>query len=178
MPKELRMIMASDELAPIIDRGADVDRKIKDLTSKDSGLKKKIVDLTSGELDGSEKSIKVEGGHSRAVVTAAESVKLDLGAEDFPKVKMSVAKGYLGDAVTKKRTLCIPPDKIDEAATALKEAGIDASVVEEFFIDKKEYDKMLQSEVSSSEQADAQAALKHCVKTDTTYRVKYEKIEG
>jgi len=104
----------------------------------------------------------------------AESMKVNVGAEEFPALGEAIDAGFLADTVERKRELLVPPGAVHSAVNALHEAGITATVVERFSVKAVDVRKMRASEVSSVQDADAQKVLERCLISDCTFRVKYD----
>jgi hypothetical protein len=171
----VRVITASADMSAIIDRGADVDESLKNLTYEDKGLKLKITEAGSEALEGDETSVKLEGSSARALVSAAESFGIDASGERYNEMKEAVEKGLLEGIVVRKLVLTVPQGDVDRAAEALNAAGIDATVSESMSVKKADVKKAEESEAASTDHATAQAALKDCLVSKVSYRVKYEK---
>lgn len=174
-PKELRVITASESLAPVVERGAELDKQIKELTTEDAAIKAKIIEQVSGEIQGGEVSVRIQGTEAVAVLTASESMSVNAGADEFPVLKKSIGKGFLQTTVEEKKSLVVPPDDVERAAQVLKEAGIDATLSYSVSVKAADVRKMRESEGASEEEANAQKALESCLSVKTTHRVKYEK---
>jgi len=172
---DVRIITASADVAAIVDRGAEVDENLKNLTYEDKGLKVKITEVGSEAMEDGESSVKLEGSSSRALVSSSEKLDIDASAERYPEMKDAVDKGLLEGVVTRKMVLTVPQGDVDRAAEALKAAGIDATVSESLSVKAADVKKASESEVASSDHATAQAALKDCLVSKVSYRVKYEK---
>jgi hypothetical protein len=175
--KIMRAITASEDIAPVIDRGADVDNEIKNLTFEDKGIKTKLIEVLSEEIADDETSIRVEAERSAAIISAAEKTTIRVGADKYTELRESVKKGML-PFVDMKQTLTVPPAEVEKAAEALKAAGITVTVTESLTVKAADVRKMKQSESASAEHLAAENALEACLDTDTSYRVKYEKAKG
>lgn len=173
MAKQIRMMMASSDVAPLIDRGLDVDISIKNLTTEDKGIKARIGEEAGGSVKEGETSVRLCGTTAAAVVSVVEKYELNAGSETFPAVRKAVDSGLLFGVVEKTQQLAVPPAEIEKAAEILKKAGINAMVAEGFTICAEEFRKMSANDVLSSEQE----ALRKCVSKSVSYRVKYEKYE-
>jgi len=171
----VRVITASEDMAAIVDRGADVDESLKNLTYEDKGLKTKISEAGSEAMEGDETSVKLEGANARALVSSAEKLEIDASAERYSEMKDAVDKGLLEGIVDRKLVLTVPQGDVDRAAEALQTAGIDATVSESLSVKKSDVKKAEESEVASTDHATAQGALKDCLVSKVSYRVKYEK---
>lgn len=173
--KEIRMIVASEDLAAIVDRGYNLDTDMKNKTFEDKGIKTKITESVSGQMEMGETSVKVEGKEAIAMVTAAESVELDPGAKRLPEVLAAVDQGILGLWVEKKRLLVVDQADAEKARDILVKAGVSANVT----ISMKVLAEALRDQNAGvfgpPEQKKALEALKESIKRDTTYRVKYER---
>jgi len=172
---DLRVITASDDLAAVVDRGAELDKQIKELSKEDSGVKSKIIEQMSGEIQDGEVSVKIQGNEAVAVLTASESMSVDSGAEQFPSLRESLDKGFLQTVVEEKISLIVPPEDVERAAQILKDAGIDATT--SYSVSAKAVDvrKMRESESASVEETEARNTLESCLSVKTTHRIKYEK---
>jgi len=171
MAKQVRIITASSDVAPLIDRGLDVDIQIKNLTTEDKGIKARLGEVTKASIQEGETGVRLCGEKAAAVVSAVEKYELDASSEQFPKVQKAVENGLLAGIVEKIQQLAVPPADIEKAADILKKAGINVLVAEGFSINAEEFRKMSASEVLSIEQE----SLRNCVTKSTSYRVKYEK---
>jgi hypothetical protein len=172
----VRVITASADMAAIVDRGADVDENLKNLTYEDKGLKAKITEAGSEAMEGDETSVKLEGSHARALISTSERLDIDASAERYSEMKAAVDKGLLEGIVDRKLVLTVPMGDVDRAAEALQAAGIEATVSESLSVKKADVKKAAESEVASTDHATAQAALKDCLVSKVSYRVKYEKV--
>jgi len=170
--KEIRMITASEDVANIIDQGAEVDTELKNLTFQDKALKGKITAASESLFEPGESSVRVQGTKSKAVVTAVSKNVLNESSHEFHLVEDALKKGLLSDVVKESRSLNIPNDKLDEALVALKAAGINATISESYTLDSQVYGEF--SVGSSPERAAAKKALDDCVSSSTSYRIKYE----
>jgi hypothetical protein len=170
-----RVITASEDVAAIIDRGADVDESLKNLTYEDKGLKAKITEAGSDAMEGDETSVKLEGATSRALVSASEKLEINASAERYSEMKSAVDKGLLEGVVLRKLVLTVPQGDVDRAAEALQAAGIEVSVSESLSVKKVDVKSAEESAPISDDHATAQAALKECLVSKLSYRVKYEK---
>jgi hypothetical protein len=175
MAKEIRMVSASADIAPLIDRGADVDTQIKNLTYEDKGIKARLGETASNTIQEGETSIRFKGEKSAAVVSAVEKLELNADAEDFTKVKNAVEVGLLDGIIEKEQRLAVPNADIERAAEILKKAGVNAMIAETFTINADSFKKTDLTDVSS-EQGKARNALSKCVNKTVTYRVKYERV--
>lgn len=171
--KEIRMVMASGDVAGIVDHGSEVDTQLKNLTFEDKGIKSKISEFAAAELQEGEVSVRLRGSQAAAVVSAAEKVELDAEAESFPAVRKAIDSGLLEGFVERKLSLVVPPADVERASVALKAAGIQVSVAETLSVTAAALRDPL---VASLEQGDAVKALKACSKSEVSYRVKYEKV--
>ena len=84
MSKEMRMIMASEDISGLIDHGAEVDNQIKNLTSEDKGIKSKLTETISPQIQEGESSVRVKATVSAVVVTVVERVDIDLASFNLP----------------------------------------------------------------------------------------------
>lgn len=172
--KEIRMLTASGDMAAVVDRGSDLDTQIKNLTFEDKGIKTKLTETFSKEIGRGETSVKVGGTRAAAVITAAESVAVDYASDKFAGLMKDVESGLLDGVVERKMSLLVPSEKVKEAAEVLKKAGLNASVTDVLSV---KAETLRNTEAGSAEQGKALANLKACVKVETTYRVKYEKVQ-
>ena len=171
--REVRVITASEDVAKIIDRGFEVDEQIKKLTTEDKGCKTKLTEAAQKQLDKDEVSIRLTGKVAAAVITGAEKVEIDVTAELFPKVRAAIDTGLLSDIVERSVQLVVLPENVEKAAAVLNKAGIKAQVTETL---KVTAEKLRSVTTASIEAGLARADLAKCVKKETTYRVKFEKV--
>jgi len=171
--KEIRMLVASEDVAGIIDHGADVDTQIKDLTDEDKGIKSKLTETLASQMQEGEVSIRVKGNTAAAVITASEKVEVDYASGQFAAVKDAVDKGILDGVVEQKKSIALPQDDVKKAVEILNQAGIKATMTETLSVKAE----ALRQEAKSVEQAKAMVVLGGCVKREKTYRVKYEKAQ-
>ena len=162
------------EMVKHIDRGSAVDLELKLLVAEDKGIKTKIVELAEEVLNKGETAIKLSGETGVALISKAESMKVNAGAAEFPALSKAIDEGFLTDTVDRKRELLVPSDSVDSAVKALKDAGITATVVERFTVKAANVRKMRASEASSVQVTNAQKALEECLTSDCTFRVKYD----
>lgn len=170
----IRVVTASSDEAAIIDRGADVKTQLDNLGYEDKGLKTKIGEIAANRLEDDETNIRLEGNRAVATVSETEKLTINAGAETFPALKKAVGDGFLSGVVTVKKDLKVPPDDVVRASEVLREAGINASVVESLSIKSDDLRKMEQCEVASREEYDARQALKGSVESSKSYRIKYD----
>jgi len=172
--KSMRAITASEGIAPVIVRGAEVDTEIKSLTVEDKGIKAKLIEVLAEEIQTDETSVRVEADRSAAVISAAEKTTIRVGADKYGELREAVKKGLL-PIVEMKQSLTVPPAEVERAAEILNEAGVTATVTESLTVKAADVRKMRESETASTEHHEAERALEACLDTDTSYRVKYEK---
>jgi len=174
MASRLRLITASEGLAPVIDRGAEIDRQIKALGKEDGEIKAKIIEEGKEQIEKTETSLKIQGKQAVAVLTASESMSVNAAADEFPALKDLVKRGFLQAVVEEKKALVVPPGDVEKAADVLKREGISATVTYSVSVKAADVRKMRESEVASEEEAKARNALESCLTVSTTHRVKYE----
>jgi hypothetical protein len=174
--REIRKIAADSNTAAIIDRGADVNTQITNLGFEDKGLKTKITEAAQRHLEEGELSIRLEGTKASALVSGAERVDLNMGAEQFPQVREAIDKGLLAGVVDRELRLVLPPADVERAAQVLKQAGINASVVEILSVTAEAIRREeTPGFARSPDFVEAFKKLLRCVKREVTFRVKYEK---
>ena len=173
MAKEMRLMVASDDISGLIDHGAEVDNQIKNLTFEDKGIKTKLTDVIAPQIQEGESSVRVKAKVSAAVITVVERVDVDFCSPAYPKVKEAIENGILEGVVERKLSLVVPPLDLVKAAEILKKAGIKATVSESISVKADD----LRKEALTEDLKQAIEWLKQCVKKDTTYRVKYEKAK-
>jgi len=169
----LRAITASEDMASLIDQGAEVDTEIKNLSFRDKALKGKITEGISPSMEEGEKSLVVNGNKASATITTSEKCILDASKEGFELVKTAAEVDIFGDALTVKREVQIPGDDLDKAVGILIAAGINASLKTEVSVSAPEFRKL----EPNGEQGHDQVldVLRRCVETEVTFRVKYGK---
>jgi hypothetical protein len=160
----------------MIDRGADVDTEIKNLTYEDKAIKTKLYGMAEKDLQGGETGVKFQGNVSAAVVSTVEKFELESGKEQFAEVQKAVDAGLLAGIVEKKQELAVPASDIEKAADILKKAGIKAMIAEGFSVVPAGFREMDANAAASAEQGNARKALKACVSKTVSYRVKYERV--
>jgi hypothetical protein len=171
--REIRVIVASEDVAAIIDRGFEVDEQIKKLTTEDKGCKTKLTEVAKAQIGEDEVSVRLTGKVAAVVVSGAEKVELDVTAELFPKVRAAIASGLLSDIVERSVQLVVLPENVEKAAAVLNKAGIKATIAETL---KVTAEKLRTATTTSVEAGLARADLAKCIKKETTYRVKFEKV--
>jgi hypothetical protein len=174
--REIKAVTASADVAAIIDRGADVDTQIKNLTFEDKGLKGKISEAAQAQLNEDELSVRLLGKTAAVVVSGVEKIDLNTGAEQFPQVREAIKNGLLTGIVERSLSLTLPPDDVVRAAEALEKAGIRATVTESLKVSAEALRGMSTGKTLSVQHADALANLSKCLTKDVSYRVKYEKL--
>ena len=173
MAKNIRAIMASEDVGGVIDQGAEVDTEIKNLTFRDKAFKVKISEAASTDLFDGEKSLILNGAKSSATVTATEKATLDASLEGFELVERSAREDTFRDALKIKRSVQIPGSDLDKAVSILKAAGVNALLKTEVSVSASEFRKLEPN--GEQEHDEALNALKNCVSLETSFRVKYGK---
>lgn len=168
--KVIRKIVASVDIAPLIDRGASVDTELKNLTYEDKGIKARLTEVAGSELQTGETGIRLAGNESAAVISTVEKYELDASNEKFAEVQKAVEEGKLSGIMEKTQQLAVPPADIDKAADILKKAGINAMIAQAFTVSGDGF----RNRDDSLEQG-LEKALTACVSKSVSFRVKYEK---
>lgn len=171
--KEIRSIVASEDIAAIVDKGGDVDVKLKNLSFEDKGIKTKLADVVKDEFSENETSVRLRGTTSTALISSSEKIEINTGAENFSVLKSIIDGGLLEGIVEKKLSLVVPSDQIEKAAEALRLAGINASVTETLLVSAE---SLRNNDNPSVERDNAVKILKECVNRDVTFKVKYDRI--
>lgn len=168
---KIRLIEASEDVAALVDQGADVGVELKNLGYQDKAIKAKLVEKTSGEINVDESpSVKVAGNKSIATVTAKTALKINSTAEAFPKVEAAISKGLLDGVVNVSKSIAVPPDAVDKTVALLEAAGIGVSVQTKMGV----VPELKRPVAASVEEKQARADLAGAVESDVTYTVKYE----
>jgi len=175
--KELRIVQAPEGVAKMVTKGVEVDNELKNLTFEDKACKQGIADFVKKNIEDGELGLIVECPKAIAMVSKAQSFKVEADAETFPEMVRTVKLGMLSDVVKMKRTLIVPPDSIDVAAKALEDAGITSSIVDEFSVKPADLRKHDDLKTASEDVQRATDALKGCLSESETYRVKF-KVRG
>lgn len=173
--KEIRKIEASEDVAGLIDRGAEIDAELKNLYYQDKGYKSQITKHIEVQLQGGETSVRVAGNKASAVVTASQKYSFVSTHEKAGEVANAAENGILGGVVKVTTSVRIPPGDMNRAVEVLNEAGIPATLTKSYAIDGAKYRDF--SDEGSPEVAAAKGILDECVDKATTFRVKYEKGE-
>lgn len=176
--KEMRVIVASGDVAGLVDHGCDVDTQIKNLGFEDKGIKTKITDAVGPQIDKSETSVRVAGTRALATVTAVESVELDPEAKRVSEVMAAVDGGLLDGMVDKKMVLSVDSKDAAQAKEILNKAGLRANVLVSVKVSAEGLRDAKAQAFGPPENAKALEALRESVKRDVTYRVKYEAAKG
>jgi hypothetical protein len=172
--KEMRMLVAAADMAGVIDHGAEIDTQLKNLTFEDKGIKTKLTDTLSPEIQKGESSVRFCGKVAAAVITAVEKIDIDCSSEAFPKVREAIDNGILEGVVDRKLSLVVPPLELNKAAEVLKQAGLHATLAETLSVTAE----ALRQKALTEDLVMAIGQLEKCVKRETTYRVKYEKVQA
>jgi hypothetical protein len=175
--KEIRMILAKDSLALLIDRGASVDVELKNLTFEDKGIKSKINEQVVADFAEGEQSLRFDGKQARALISKTDTFNINTGAESFTKVKAAVDAGLLKEVVDVTQKLSVPPAHLAKAAAILTAAGIPASLTDSYEVEPEAYRALLAKATSTVEEDEARKALAASVEHGTNFRVKYEAKE-
>lgn len=170
--KEIRKIVASEDVAGLIDRGAEIDTELKNLTYQDKGHKKKITEVAENLLQEGELSVRVAGKNASAVITASEKYSFNGSNERAAEVTSAAENGILGGVVKVSTSVAIPPADIERAVKVLNEAGIQATLSKSYGIDAQKYRDF--SDEGSPEVAAVKGILDECVEKAVSFRVKYE----
>ena len=175
--REIRAVKADMDIAAVIDRGADIDTKLKNLGFEDRGIKMRLTEVAGEQLSDGELSVRLLGKESAAVISRVEKKELDTSSESFPKVRDAIVNGILDGIVSRSVSIAIPEGEIEHAAEELRKLGIPAVVTESFKIE----DAYVLTDpnnkfVGSVQKGEAIAELSKCVSTSLSFRVKYERI--
>jgi hypothetical protein len=171
-----RTMTASDDVAAIVDRGGEVDVQMKNLSTEDKGIKKRIADEVERGLQDGELSLRLEGKKAVAAVSVVEKYELNASADRFEDADKAIRAGQFGDVVKVVKVLNIPPAKVEAAFAVLKQMGMTDVLLETCYdINPEEFRVLSGSMASSPEKQAAIDALKSCVVRKATFRVGYEK---
>lgn len=176
MAKDIRVIVATGEVAELVDKGAQIDANIKKLTVEDKAIKEKITTATKDEIKDGEVSVKVSGNSAAVLVTASESVSVDTSAEGYQELWGLLENGFLSKVVEYKKQLAVPPEDIKRAAEMLQESGIRATVTSSVSVKAEDIRKMRCASSVSKEETEAMKVLDKCLSKSITFRIKYEKV--
>lgn len=166
--KDMRVIVASDSAVGLIDRGADVDVELKNLSFEDKGIKASLINEFSGKITPDETSVVLEGAAARATLTRKEKISLDEDNAGFAAVIDSIeTRSKLAGIVTVGVALDLPVQSMSEALKVLKAAGIQASLRRSYSVDA--------AALRDAPDSDEVRALKAVTITETTYAVKYSR---
>lgn len=169
-----RVVVATGDVAGLVDRGHEVDIQKKNLDFEDKGIKTKLGEAADGLMEDGEMSIRLEGEKAAALVSVSEKYDIDASCPEFPDVDKAVRAGVLSPAVSIQRTLCIPQDKVEAAFALLKSAGLpDVSLQVGYVIDPEEYRVLSGSVHSDPAKAAAVEALKKSVVCKSGTRISY-----
>jgi len=119
-----RTMTAGDDVAGIIDRGGDVDTQLKNLSTEDKGIKKRLSDEVAANLVPGELALRMEGKVSVAAVSVVEKYEVNASAETFDIADKAIRAGVFGDAVKIVKSLAVPGDKVEAAYAVLKQIGM------------------------------------------------------
>ena len=171
--KEVRIVQASEDIKAMVDKGADIDIEMKNLTFEDKACKQGITDFVENNAS-EDDSVQIEGERAIALVSKAEKLEICAGAETFPEMVKAAKQGLLDDVVKMKKSLVVPVADIDRAAEILNEAGVGASVVEDFGVTAAAMRKHKERKMASEDVEKATDALEGCLDVSHSYRVKYQ----
>lgn len=175
--REIRAIQATEDIATVIDHGADVDTQIKNLTFEDKGCKSKITDLAQKQLEDGELSVRLVGNISAATVSSVVKLDIDVNSDQFASVNEAIKNGLLAGIVERNVTLVVPPAEIERAAEELQKLGIQATVLESIKVSgEKLRDEMETGKTASATYVNAIHALSNCLKREVSFRVKYDRV--
>lgn len=173
MAKEIRKIVASETVAPIIDKGGEIDSQIKALTEQDKSVKAQIIETVAKQIRETEVSVKVLGIKSSATVTAAERYTFNMATPEFSDIKKAVESGLLQNVVDRKLELAVSEANVEKAVEILKANGIMASSLVSWSVNPEKYRDFTQSESASLEENKLRQSLKKCLVKEVNHRVKY-----
>ena len=168
--ENVRVIVASEDIAGVIDLGASVNKDLKKSTDEDKAIKATITGAAKDLLDTEEISVKMQGTESTALVTAAEVYTLNTNTSLIQDILALIEGGQLSGVMERKQSLSVPAEDIVKAAELLKQAGINALVSDSFPINAEAFRKFKQ-DFADKKFLDK---LVCDVNRDVTYRVKYE----
>jgi len=168
-----RMITASVELAPLIDKGAVVKKSLDDLAYTDKAIKVSITESYAGSFQDEESSIRIAGEKSAAMITRRQSVEVDAAkAADFAVIR---AAAKMGDSrISLKRSLKLGERDIERAAAILEAAGIKANVEESVGMKPDDYRSIVRGAAPTPEAVALRTAVAACATVADTFAVKYE----
>lgn len=171
----IRVITASEddgEFVSLIDRGADVDADLKELSKEDKTIKTQIKEVVEKLLEHDEVSIRIKGNEATALVTAAETYTLKPVPALRKDILTLIEEGVLTGVIERKQQLVVSPENIERAADILKKAGVTGAEVTENFSINAEGFRKFKKEFADKEFVNK---LDNSVTLDTTFRVKYER---
>ena len=169
-----RLVVASEEVQGLVDKGFDVDVDLKNKTFEDKGIKHSLSQKLASKF-GNDKSIRVEGEKARALVGRTEKFVINGDAESLATVREAVEKGLLSDAVEVEHVLNVPASDRKRAAEVLEAAGIKATTSATMKVKPEGYRTLRDSETSSVELADVKELLQKVIERSISYRIQYEK---
>ena len=168
--ENVRVIVASEDIAKIIDAGAAVNADMKDYTDEDKAIKAKITGAAKDLFGTEEVSVKIQGTDSTALVTAAEVYTLNTNTALMKDILALIDEGQLTGVIERKQSLSVSAEDMEKAAGILKQAGVNALISESFPINAEAFRKF-KKDFADKTFLDK---LVCDVARDVTYRVKYE----
>ena len=169
-----RLVVASEEVRSVVDKGFGIDVELKNFTFEDKGIKSLLAKKLETQF-GDDTSIKVEGELGSATVTQSEKFSIKGEAEKVAEVREAAENGLLLEAVKLEQEINVPVADREKAAKILQAAGIKATTSVKMTIDPAELRILRDSETASVESSEAKSVLDSVVERAVSYRVKYEK---
>ncbi len=173
MAKEVRVIVASGDVGSMIDKGAEIDKQIKDLTKEDKAIKNKLYEFSGNSFNDGETTVRINGEKSSALVSMVEKYELDMESENIQFVLEAIDKGLLCEAVVRERHLAVSEIDMMRALQVLKQAGIGALLADSYTIKPEAVRKIKEKSVHSSKE---ERELLESISRTASYRVKYESV--
>jgi hypothetical protein len=120
-----RVITANEELAPVVDRGLQIDTEIKNLGFEDKAIKARI--CSSVAFNDGENTVDLEGTKAIATITKKMALEIEAPNSDFEE---AFHKGEFAGAVTRIIEVTVPCTvTAEQVAKAVKALGGSIEVV-------------------------------------------------
>lgn len=156
-----------------IDRGAEIDKSVKDLSMQGLAYREVVKEAARNEMQDGETSVRLAGDKANALVVVKKKFDLDPKAETYEAAVKAVEDGVIAGKV--KETVTVDKDQVEEVRKVLQEAGLeDALTVQvKVSLDNAKWQVVKETTLDANGEA-AKEAVKASLNVKETVTVKYE----
>lgn len=165
MASKVRVANVQPKIAEMIDEGAEIDQKMKNMKSQDDAIKSALREVAEKTLEQEEKSVNLDGNKSMAMVTKKDSAFIKFDTEtDKADFIHHVCKGNLSDVVKVSVVVDVNSARVSELLDLLKTNGYDSEMTYE--LNKKGLEGIEKS-------SEVGKVLDKVIGSESSYAVKY-----